>query len=197
MTPSDKNLKISFVIPAYNEEACIADCFHSIEAELRTGNFDAEVIIVNNASTDKTRSIAEQFTQFQIVDEPKKGLVFARKAGFDATTGDLIANIDADTRLPKGWLSFVMQTFENDPELVALSGPFIYTDLSTFNRILVKLFYGLGYSIHSIGNTLFAKGAMLQGGNFIVRRDALIEIGGYDTSIVFYGEDTDIARRIR
>ena len=37
---------------------------------------------------------------------------------------------------------------------------------------------------------------MLQGGNFILRRSALEKIGGYDTSIDFWGEDTDIATRI-
>jgi cellulose synthase/poly-beta-1,6-N-acetylglucosamine synthase-like glycosyltransferase len=37
---------------------------------------------------------------------------------------------------------------------------------------------------------------MLQGGNFIVRRDAMEKIGGFDTRIAFYGEDTDIAKRI-
>jgi len=38
---------------------------------------------------------------------------------------------------------------------------------------------------------------MLQGGNFIVRRSAMEKIGGFDTSIEFYGEDTDVARRIQ
>ena len=37
---------------------------------------------------------------------------------------------------------------------------------------------------------------MIQGGNFVLRREALKEIGGFDTSISFYGEDTDIAKRI-
>ena len=36
----------------------------------------------------------------------------------------------------------------------------------------------------------------MQGGNFVVRRDALQKIGGYDTNISFYGEDTDVARRL-
>jgi cellulose synthase/poly-beta-1,6-N-acetylglucosamine synthase-like glycosyltransferase len=38
---------------------------------------------------------------------------------------------------------------------------------------------------------------MLQGGNFIVRRSALEAIGGFNTDIDFYGEDTDIARRMQ
>ena len=37
---------------------------------------------------------------------------------------------------------------------------------------------------------------MLQGGNFVIRRDAMIRAGGYDTSITFYGEDTDVAKRL-
>jgi hypothetical protein len=37
---------------------------------------------------------------------------------------------------------------------------------------------------------------MLQGGNYIAKRESLNAIGGYDTSIVFYGEDSDIARRL-
>jgi GT2 family glycosyltransferase len=37
---------------------------------------------------------------------------------------------------------------------------------------------------------------MVQGGNFVLRREALEEIGGFNTAISFYGEDTDIARRI-
>jgi GT2 family glycosyltransferase len=37
---------------------------------------------------------------------------------------------------------------------------------------------------------------MVQGGNFVLRREALEEIGGFNTAIAFYGEDTDIARRL-
>jgi GT2 family glycosyltransferase len=43
---------------------------------------------------------------------------------------------------------------------------------------------------------LFRKGSMLQGGNYVVRREALDLINGYDTSIDFYGEDTDVGRRL-
>jgi len=39
-------------------------------------------------------------------------------------------------------------------------------------------------------------GSMVQGGNFVLRRTALEQIGGFNTAISFYGEDTDIARRM-
>ena len=53
-------IKISFVIPAYNEEVNLGKCLDSITRESRGKESDVEVIVVNNASTDGTRAIAEK-----------------------------------------------------------------------------------------------------------------------------------------
>jgi glycosyltransferase involved in cell wall biosynthesis len=190
-------MKMSFVIPAYNEEDFIGDCLNSIIKEIDRKNFDVEIIVANNASQDNTGEVAASFRGVKVVHEPQKGMVRARNAGYLVSSGDLIANVDADTRIPPGWVEKVFAEFEKDPNLVALSGPYIYHDLSWINRFLVRIFYYLGYITHIINHFVLGKGAMLQGGNFIVRRSALEAIGGYDTSIDFYGEDTDIARRIQ
>jgi cellulose synthase/poly-beta-1,6-N-acetylglucosamine synthase-like glycosyltransferase len=190
-------MKLSFVIPAYNEESYIGECLESIMKEIQGRNFDVEIIVVNNASSDRTEEIARSFSRVKVVDEPKKGLVQARNSGFLASTGDLIANVDADTKIPKGWLKKVFEEFERNPNLAALSGPYIYYDLPLITRFFVKIFYLLGYTTYLLNHFIFEKGAMLQGGNFIVRRSALLKIGGFDTSIDFYGEDTDIARRMQ
>lgn len=189
-------MRISFVIPAYNEERHLPQCLAAVGRELSRTPCDAETIVVNNASTDRTAEIAEKYPFVRIVDEPNKGLVRARHAGLMAATGDIIANIDADTMLPQGWLRTVLKEFEHDEGLAALSGPFIYYDLSVFQRGLTRLFYVGGYLSHLINHHVLGAGAMLQGGNFIVRRTHLEQAGGFDTSIEFYGEDTDVARRI-
>lgn len=189
-------MKISLVIPAYNEERHLPQCLAAVERELARTPCDAEVIVVNNASTDRTGEIARSYAWVHVVDEPRKGLVRARHAGLMAATGELIANIDADTMLPEGWLKTVLEEFEREEGLAALSGPFIYYDLSTFQRGLVRLFYFGGYLSHLVNHHVLHTGAMLQGGNFIVRRTYLEQAGGFDTSIEFYGEDTDVARRI-
>jgi glycosyltransferase involved in cell wall biosynthesis len=184
------------VIPAYNEEHRVAGCLESLREELERTPCEAEVIVVDNASYDRTAEIARSFADVTVVREPRKGLVAARNAGFLASSGDLIANIDADTIVPEGWLARVLREFKRNPALVALSGPYIYYDLPLLSRILVRAFYAVGFAVYVLNHYVLRVGAMLQGGNFIIRRDALLRAGGFDTSISFYGEDTDIAVRL-
>lgn len=190
-------MKLSFVIPAYNEEAYIGKCLESILRELRGTNYDTEIIVVNNASTDRTKEIALKYPNVKVVDEPRKGIVWARRAGFLAAAGDLIANVDSDTKLTPAWIRKVFVEFSRNPGLVALSGPFIYYDLPRRENFLVKtLFYPISYVAYLVIRFVFRSGAMLQGGNYVARRTALEAIGGYNTNIKFYGEDTDVALRI-
>jgi len=190
-------MKLSFVIPAYNEEAYLANCLASILKEIKGGGHDVEIIVVNNASTDRTKEIALSYSPVMVVDELRKGIVRARQAGYEAATGDLIANVDADNIIPAGWLSKVFDEFTKNDNLVGLSGPLIYYDLPWLINLQVKLFYFLGYLTYLLNHFVLKKGGMLQGGNFILRKSALAKIGGFDTTIDFYGEDTDIARRLQ
>jgi glycosyltransferase involved in cell wall biosynthesis len=190
-------MRISFVVPAYNEETYLPDCLDSILAQTRdlpAGS--VEIIVVNNASTDRTREVALSYPGVQVVDEPRKGLTHARQAGFAASTGELIANVDSDSRLTPGWLAQVLSTFAAEPKLVALSGPFVYYDLTPKQRTGVQLFYAAAFLAYVLNRYILRAGSMVQGGNFVLRRDALEQIGGFNLDISFYGEDADIARRL-
>jgi cellulose synthase/poly-beta-1,6-N-acetylglucosamine synthase-like glycosyltransferase len=190
-------MKLAFVIPAYNEEALIGKCLESVVAEIARAKADADIIVVNNASTDRTGELARSFPTVRVVDEPKKGLVNARDAGFAASVGyELIANIDSDTMVPPGWLDTVYSEFRRDPQLVCLSGPYVYYDMGVWNRALVNLFYGFTYLIYLLNRFVLRVGSVVQGGNFIFKRAAWEQVGGYDRSIDFFGEDTDVAVRL-
>jgi glycosyltransferase involved in cell wall biosynthesis len=189
-------MRLSFVVPAFNEESYLPDCLESILAQTRDLADPVEIIVVNNASTDRTREVALGFPGVRVVDEPRKGLTFARQAGFAASSGELIANVDSDSRLTAGWVKQVLDTFAAEPKLVAFSGPFIYYDLSPSQRISVQVFYAAAFLVYVLNRYILRAGSMLQGGNFVLRREALEEIGGFNTAIAFYGEDTDVARRL-
>lgn len=191
-------MKLAFVIPAYNEEALIGKCLRSVIDEIsRSGRGDdIEVIVVNNASTDRTGEIAATFEGVRVVDEPQKGLVNARDAGYRASAAELIANIDSDTIVPPGWLDTVLSEFARNPRLVALSGPYHYYDLSRPKQLLVGGFYLLTYLVYLLNRFVLRVGSVVQGGNFVFKRDAWEAVGGYDRSIAFFGEDTDVAVRL-
>jgi GT2 family glycosyltransferase len=189
-------MKVSFVIPAYNEEAFIRNCILSILSQKINPNYEVEIIVVNNASTDRTKEIAQAFVQVQVIDEPKKGLPYARQAGFLAATGDIIAQLDADSKLTPGWIAKVVEKLQNDEKLIGIGGPNIYEDISVMHRLVVGTYYFFGFLVYWINRHVFKISSMVQGSNFAVRRNALEKIGGYNTKISFYGEDTDLAKRL-
>lgn len=189
-------MRLSFVIPAYNEESYLPACLESILAQTRELGNSVEIIVVNNASSDRTREVALGFPGVHVVDEPRKGLTYARQAGFLASSGDLIANVDSDSRLTPGWVAQVLATFAEEPKLVSLSGPFVYYDLTPVQRVSVQVFYATAFMVYALNRWVLRAGSMVQGGNFVLRREALEQIGGFNLGIAFYGEDTDIARRL-
>lgn len=89
--------RVSVIIPSYNVEAFLPDAVKSV---LHQTWRELELIIVNDGSTDATRSIAEQFSEedrrVKIVDKPNGGLSSARNAGIAAASGDAICFLDAD-----------------------------------------------------------------------------------------------------
>jgi glycosyltransferase involved in cell wall biosynthesis len=189
-------MELSFVIPAYNEAATIGACLDSILEALDGRRGDSEIIVVDNGSTDGTAEIAGSYPGVLVVPEPRKGITFARQAGFAKSRGELIANLDADTLLTPAWLETVRRRFSRDPRLVCLSGPFIYYDAPVSVRFCTRLFYRAAFFTYLVNRFILRAGSLVQGGNFVCRRWALERIGGFDTTINFYGEDTDIAQRL-
>lgn len=182
-------MKISLIIPAYNEEKYIGECLKSAIGN-SNGAF-LEIIVIDNASTDKTKEVAEKFPGVRVVHEPQKGLTFARQKGLESAKGDFLAFIDADTKMPVGWPEKVIKAFSNDPHLVCVSGPYVYYDASWITRASVWLCW-----IFFAYPTYIFTGYMTIGGNFVAKKSALDKIDGFDKNINFYGEDTDIARRL-
>ncbi len=190
------NVFISFVVPAYNEEALIGSCLTAIIEEISRTRCHAEIIVVNNGSTDGTCYIASSYPHVKVVDEPVRGLVQARRAGCLEASGKFIANIDADTILPEGWLSTALAEFGRSPDLAALSGPYIYYDLPKWARLAAAGFFRGAHIVHLLGKLLAGRGSVMQGGNFIVSRSALEAAGGFNPDFQFYGEDAELARRL-
>jgi glycosyltransferase involved in cell wall biosynthesis len=187
-------VKLSAIICAYNEERTLAPAIHSLFAQTRVPD---EIIVVNNASTDDTRAVAAGIPGVRVIDEPDKGLVKARAAGYRAATGDVLLYIDADCRAPVSLVASMESRFLRSPGTVAVTGPYRFYDWDWIGTVGARVYdHTLAPLAHVAAQRVLGIGAVLYGGNFAVRRTALDAIGGFDTTIEFHGEDTNLGRRL-
>jgi glycosyltransferase involved in cell wall biosynthesis len=185
---------MSVIVCAHNEAQYLGPCLHSLLAQTRQPD---EILVVNNASTDETRAVAQQIPNVHVVDEPRKGLVVARETGRREATGDVLVYVDADCRAPLKWLERIERHFERDRELIAVSAPYRFYDWDWWGRLLIRAYdFTVAPLTQLLVKHILRIGTIFYGGNFAVRRDALDRIGGFDTSIEFHGEDTNLGRRL-
>lgn len=114
--------KISVVVPTMNEEKYLTPCLESIKAQTFT---DYEVVAIDK-SHDSTPQLCEKYG-WRVVKQKGKGIANARQEGFDATTGEIIATTDADTKVSKDWLKHIEKAFRN-PKVLAVYGPVYLLD---------------------------------------------------------------------
>jgi glycosyltransferase involved in cell wall biosynthesis len=187
-------LRISVIVCAHNEARYLPACLHSVLAQSRVPD---ELLVINNASTDETALVASQIPHVRVVDEPRKGLVVARETGRHQATGDILIYVDADCRAPLGWVERIERRFDRDRALIALSGPYRYYDWDWSGRALIRVYdFTVAPATQLLVKHVLRIGTIFYGGNFAVRREALERIDGFDTSIEFHGEDTNLGRRL-
>lgn len=119
-----KRLRVSIVIPVYNEAERLDACLQAIARQKAE---PYEVIVVDNNSIDDTAVIARRYAFVTLLTEPRQGVVHARNQGFDAVHGDIIGRIDADTILPSDWTERLALIFA-DSSVMAVSGAPHYYD---------------------------------------------------------------------
>ncbi len=121
----DPSLSVSVVVSAYNEEKRIGKTIDALKKQTYTNPF--ELIVVDNASTDTTATIAKHMGT-TVLSEPHKGVSYAMNTGVRNAHGSIILITDADTIVPPNWIEDYMHYFSLHPTTVAASGPFEYID---------------------------------------------------------------------
>jgi len=97
----DANLKLSLVIPTFNEEESLDELHQEINAVAREHNYDLEILFIDDGSSDQSWEVIQRLAS---TDERIRGIKFRRNfgkaaaldAGFQAATGELILTMDAD-----------------------------------------------------------------------------------------------------
>jgi peptidoglycan/xylan/chitin deacetylase (PgdA/CDA1 family) len=181
-------MRVSVIIPAYNEEDMIGRTLESLSKQDYRGT--VEIIVVDNGSADGTAGIADSWG-VTVVRENRKGYIYALIRGFEHATGEILITTDADTVVPSNWISTLVQAFAEDAEVVAAGGGIEFYDAnwkgSFFSQAVlpVALAYdGLCFSYPH-----------MWGANMAVRRSAFVEAGGWTGKFNLHA-DADLSRRL-
>ncbi|GEM_PF-121118 len=186
-SPTQCHISISVVIPAYNEEGYLPATLAALMKAsalltTRTGKA-AEIIVVDNQSTDKTASIA-RLHGARVVSEATHNIARVRNTGADAARGDVLVFVDADTIVPE--LLFVRIC--NALSDINVDGG-AFDTLYRPKRIVLRLYLGLW--------RLFGRFfRMAQGPTQFARREAFAALGGYKEHL-YMGEDVDFYWRLK
>ena len=180
-------MKLTTIVPAFNEEAYLAPTVGSIRAaayEVRgTSGVDVDIIVVDNASVDGTAALAHSLG-VTVVREPVQGIARARNAGARRAAGAVLVFFDADVDVPRTLLVAICAAMR-DPACVGGGVDVDYRPRRPFIRLYLRLW-----------RLLARVTGMVQGAAQFCRGDVFAEIGGYDES-VWIGEDVDFHWSLR
>lgn len=117
--------KLTVIVCTHNRAKFLSSCLSSLTKQSISSN-DFNVIVVDNGSTDETKSICEQYIEnnknFFYIYEPKLGLARARNTGLEKTSSKFVAYTDDDAIPADDWVELMIARFEKLPEDAVVLG---------------------------------------------------------------------------
>ncbi|MFH0793854.1 MAG: glycosyltransferase, partial [bacterium] len=181
--------RVSVVVATYNGGRTLRNCLLSL-GRLCYPNF--EIVVVDDGSTDNTWEILSDFKDVRVITQPNRGLSAARNAGISAATGEIVAFTDSDCVADPDWLYHLVATMRRE-SAAGVGGPNL---TPAENRLVAKcIALAPGHATHVLLSPTEAE--HVPGCNMAFRRDALLEVGGFDPVFTKAGDDVDIIWRLQ
>jgi len=179
-------LKISIVIPAYNEEQLIGETLLQVKAALASFSrlgWGSEIIVCDNNSTDRTAVLARA-AGAGVVFEPVNQIARSRNRGAAEAAGDWLIFIDADSH--------------PSPELFADVADQIEAGRCLAGGCTIRLLghYPVGNLITGLWNGISRVGKLLAGSFIFCEAQAFRKVGGFSNEL-FAAEEIDLSRRLK
>lgn len=169
-------MKFSVIIPSYNQKNFLPEAIESARAQ----TVPCEIIVIDDGSTDGSLEIARNYKDIKVISQVNKGLPSARNTGIMNATGDYILPLDADDILLETCVEKMTKAAEE-----------------SHSDVIVPSFKVFGiYNVENILNGIPTLQDILIANRFpyfsAIRRDLLLEIGGYNPRMVWGWEDYDL-----
>ena len=182
---------VSIIVPVYNNPHDLREC---LAALIASSPPDAEIIVVDDASTDATPAVAAQMGMQVLQLAKNSGPAAARNYGAQQSQGDILFFVDADVVILPDAVQRVVQRFTEQPDLGAVFGS--YDDHPRATGVVSRYRNLLHHFVHQHGHV---EASTFWAGCGAIRRSVFLEVGGFDAerfprpSI----EDIEIGYRLR
>jgi glycosyltransferase involved in cell wall biosynthesis len=185
-------IQIAAIICTHNREQYLGAAIDSLlEQDLE----DYQVIVVDNASSDRTSAVVESRLpnpRLQYLYEPTLGLSVARNTGARSTKAPIVAYLDDDAIASRQWLRVLVEAYQSNPQLAIAGGKVSLIlpegrDLPDW--ISPSLAGALG--LYDLGDEVVdiqEPGLTPRGLNYSIRRSFLEQIGGFDLNLGRVGQ---------
>lgn len=208
------DLSVSVIVTTCSNPAMLERCLDSI---LASDHDDFEVIVVENrpGSLATREMLVERFAQWprlRYVEEPRRGLSWARNAGLAVAHGEVVAFTDDDVIVDTAWIRRAVEAFSLRDDIGCVTGLILPLELETESQVLLEQFMGLGKGfsreIFCLPESLethpllpYTAGAVGSGANTVLRTGLARELGGFDAALgagtrAEGGEDLDLFIRL-
>jgi len=180
-----KNPIFTLIIPAYNEEAYLPGLLESINtarAEFSAGPEAIEVIVADNASSDKTAAVAMQYGAL-VVREEKRIIAAVRNAGARVARGEFLAFVDADSIIHPQTFNAVLTRYKQGGIVAGATGV-------QLPRKSLALILTYAFMVSMVWLTGMDTGVVF------CRKTDFDSFGGYNESRLF-GEDVEFLLHLR
>ncbi|WP_204138618.1 glycosyltransferase family 2 protein [Halomicronema sp. CCY15110] len=185
--------RISAIICTHNRDDYLGAAIDSLLQQ----DFDHyEIIVVDNASTDQTRTIVEArlpHPRLHYIYEATLGLSAARNTGAKAAQGEILAYLDDDAEASRGWLAALIEIYEQNPKVAIAGGrvTLIWPENQTPPKWLsVNMTGNLGaYDLGDEITYITQPGLTPRGLNYSITADFLNQIGGFDVNLGRVGKN--------
>lgn len=140
--PLAADISVSVIVGTYDRPDDLYKCLESIHRQ-QTDRPVEVVVVDNNPGSGKTAPVVAQFPDVTLVNEPRKGVSYARNAAINASHGDIIVTTDDDVTMPVDWLEKLLAPLACQ-HVMAVTGNILPVELETDAQHLFESYGGLG-----------------------------------------------------
>ncbi|PBC77301.1 cellulose synthase/poly-beta-1,6-N-acetylglucosamine synthase-like glycosyltransferase [Streptomyces sp. TLI_235] len=178
---------VTVLVPAYNEQECIANTLHSLTA----GEHPIEVIVIDDGSSDDTAQIVRDLALpgVRLITQPNSGKPQALNTGLANASNELIVMMDGDTVFEPATVRELVQPF-GDPTVGAVAGNAKVGNRDTLIGAWQHIEYVMGFNLDRRMYDVLNIMPTIPGAVGAFRRSALERVGGMSEDTL--AEDTDV-----